>query len=274
MSDWFSELNEHELSSGDIFPIGYGIGADGQKTIDYVTIPRDEFGRFYGRFLNAFVQNAKDGDADSLDVVEDIADAFISEFFFQAAPPIMIASKFAQLLSGDDTIKDDFYGTNIVDPYVTDEHQYWQFASWTANRFGIFSRVANPMIEMAYPEWSTQKARSPSEKLAYSLTGVGRFFRSRPLSARTSELYDDMLAEDREWNTYKDINFRNDTKVLIRNIHLWSRTKDKLDDRETAKLGVASRWYYSRYIPRVKKIKAYMQNENYKEAKNLIEILK
>jgi hypothetical protein len=278
IASWVDETSKrvatYFLTDYDVLPIG--VNREGKAV--FLTIPRDDLGKFIARVwwhVTDAAQLAAGGTlregAGIRDVIGDLFTDISEELLPSYSPPIEIASKWLQYGSGINPV-DSFYNQQIIPRQEWTAggwHSDSKMIAWTLDEFGapgaVIHYAASPLLGESF-EQGTSGGVEAVMKTAGALTGLKRFIRVSN-SGLTNEQWATLENADQEEAAFRLSLPESATDATTKRYALMRRQTlgDALSSKERAELFELDLFYNAAYIPLRKRIK----ESDSKDAKQL-----
>ena len=279
--DTYKRVSKYFLTDYDVLPLG--VTSDGDAA--FVSIPRDDLGKFIARVLwhaTDVIQLAAGQELRDVKSARDVTTDLIRDVFKQAipsfSPTIEIPHKWSEFAAGGNP-EDPHFNQPIIPRWeqrarsVDSGPAFGKMVAWTLDKFGtpgaVLHQLASPLLGEPF-ETGTTGGVEAILKTGLKLAGLSRFFRFSK-SGLTNAEWAKVFNMDAENAAFRISLPQNAQKATSRRFFLMRKeaTEQALDAGEVQELVNLQLFYSAVYLPLRKLLKKADEDGNKDASKSL-----
>jgi len=266
----YEAISSYFRDNYDAIPLGTikGPGDDEGKVV-VLTLPQDDAGKVMGNIISAGLdamaelagKHTTRGSAEN--AAKDMLFESVGEFLGTTGPPFEIVSKWAQYAMGSNPT-DPFFREPIV-PEADYEVGGWDSArrmlSWTADKFGVLSQIAHPLLEPVLGGPFGEDDESYAETVIKGAPWLSRLLRVTD-RGRSEMEWAELERDDAERERFRLGLPSKVRRMTSEHFKLRRLGKERLSERDDIRRRRLNHWYGQVYLPLTKKIKVAKEAGN------------
>jgi hypothetical protein len=256
-----ANIPQYFLDNYDVIPLGT-VDDDGEEKTVFLTIPKDDVGRFLGNIWSRMLDLAIEagGGETRKGSVGALATDLLGEAWGEVVPaanPILdMASKWGQFAVGLNPY-DSFFGEPII-PRNEWEAGGWEatkkMLSWNVDKFGVISTVAHTATGPTVGQAFDPDAESTIETTIRSIPGASRILRVSNRGQSEVE-WAELENEEREAAKFRLGLPKSARRLTTQRYLLQRRPSAETDPEDAGKRELLNEWYSRTYLPQTKAIR-------------------